>query len=75
LREDMLILQLAGWLVLSCVLMSFIEHQVHARLMHRRNYFSDRSAKYKRVFEAHAMVHHKHYSEAVRKLMSNKSIP
>jgi predicted urease superfamily metal-dependent hydrolase len=63
LEEDMLILQLAGWFVLSCVLMSFIEHQVHARLMHRRNYFSDRSAKYKRVFEAHAMVHHKHYSK------------
>jgi hypothetical protein len=67
----MLILQLAGWLVLSCVLMSFIEHQVHARLMHRRNYFSDRSAKYKRVFEAHAMVHHKHYS----KIFSDEPVP
>jgi hypothetical protein len=67
----MLILQLAGWLVLSCVLMSFIEHQVHAKLMHRRNYFSDRSAKYKRVFEAHAMVHHKHYS----KIFSDEPVP
>ena len=35
----------------------------YSRFMHRRNYFSDRSAKYKRVFEAHAMVHHKHYSK------------
>jgi hypothetical protein len=43
--------------------MSFIEHQVHQRLMHRRNYLSERSAKYKRVFEAHAIVHHKHYSK------------
>jgi hypothetical protein len=67
----MLILQLAGWLVLSCVLMSFIEHQVHARLMHRRNYFSARSAKYKRVFEAHALVHHKHYS----KIFSDEPVP
>ena len=67
----MLILQLAGWLVLSCVLMSFIEHQVHARLMHRRNYFSDRSAKYKRVCEAHVMVHHKHYS----KIFSDEPVP
>jgi hypothetical protein len=71
LEENMLILQLAGWLVLSCVLMSFIEHQVHAKLMHRRNYFSDRSAKYKRVFEAHAMVHHKHYS----KIFSDEPVP
>jgi hypothetical protein len=51
--------------------MSFVEHQVHARLMHRRNYFSDRSAKYKRVFEAHAMVHHKHYS----KIFSDEPVP
>lgn len=52
-----------GWIVFSCGLMSFIEHQVHARLMHRRNFLSERSAKYKRVFESHAIVHHKHYSK------------
>ena len=49
---------LVGWLVLSCVLMSFIEHQVHKKLMHRRS-----TASFKRTFEAHALVHHRHYSE------------
>src|SRR5947208_13457546 len=33
----MFILQIAGWFIFSCILMSFIEHQVHRRLMHRRN--------------------------------------
>jgi len=51
--------------------MSFIEHQVHAQLMHRRNYFSDRSPKYKRVFEAHAIKHHGHYS----KIFSDEPVP
>lgn len=55
--------KLLGWVLFSCGLMSFVEHQVHQRLMHRRNYLSDRSPKYKRVFEAHAIVHHKHYSK------------
>lgn len=67
----MFILQMFGWLVFSCVLMSFIEHQVHAQLMHRRNYFSERSAKYKRVFEAHAIKHHGHYS----KIFSDEPVP
>ncbi len=67
----MFILQMFGWLVFSCILMSFIEHQVHAQLMHRRNYFSDRSAKYKRVFEAHAIKHHGHYS----KIFSDEPVP
>ncbi len=67
----MFILQMFGWLVFSCVLMSFIEHQVHAQLMHRRNYFSDRSAKYKRVFEAHAIKHHGHYSN----IFSDEPVP
>ena len=52
-----------GWLVFSCILMSFIEHQVHSRLMHRRNFLSERSASFKRTFEAHAIVHHGHYSK------------
>ena len=59
----MFILQMAGWVVVSCVLMSFIEHQVHRKLMHRRNFLSARTASFKRMFEAHALVHHKHYSE------------
>ena len=58
----MFILQIVGWLVLSCVLMSFIEHQVHKKLMHRK-FLGARTASFQRVFEAHALVHHRHYSE------------
>lgn len=55
----MLILQIVGWFIFSSVLMSFIEHQVHSQLMHRRSF-----AAFKRTFEAHAIVHHKkHYSK------------
>ncbi len=59
----MLILQIGGWFIFSCMLMSFIEHQVHRKLMHRKNFLSRHTASFKRVFEAHALVHHKHYSE------------
>ncbi len=55
----MFVLQLFGWFIFSCILMSFIEHQVHSRLMHRRSF-----ARFERTFQAHAIVHHKeHYSE------------
>jgi hypothetical protein len=53
----MFLLQIVGWFIFSCVLMSFIEHQVHSRLMHRK------TAAFKRAFEAHAIVHHQHYSK------------
>lgn len=59
----MLILEIGGWLIFSCILMSFIEHQVHRTLMHRRNFLAARTASYRRMFEAHALVHHKHYAE------------
>jgi hypothetical protein len=58
----MVILEVVGWFILSCVLMSFIEHQVHSRLMHRKNYLSEHTTVFKRIFESHAMVHHGHYS-------------
>jgi hypothetical protein len=45
------------WFIFSCILMSFIEHQVHSRLMHRK------TVAFKRAFEAHAIVHHGHYSK------------
>jgi hypothetical protein len=61
--DVMLILELAGWFVVSCILISFIEHQVHRRLMHRSNFLSRRTAAFKRIFEAHALVHHRHYSK------------
>lgn len=37
--------------------MSFIEHQVHSRLMHKN------TVAFQRAFEAHAFIHHKHYSQ------------
>ena len=68
----MIILQLLGWFIFSCILMSFIEHQVHSRLMHRRNFLSDRRASFKRTFEAHAIVHHtQHYG----KIWSDAPVP
>src|SRR6267378_2010173 len=59
----MFILQIGGWFIFSCILMSFIEHQVHRKLMHRRSFLSARTASFKRVFEAHALVHHRHHAE------------
>jgi hypothetical protein len=59
----MFIVELGSWFIFSCILMSFIEHQVHKKLMHRRNFLAARTASYKRMFEAHALVHHKHYAE------------
>jgi hypothetical protein len=59
----MFIVQIGGWFIFSCILMSFIEHQVHRTLMHRTNFLSVRAASFKRMFEAHALVHHKHYAK------------
>ena len=47
-----------GLFVASCILMSFIEHQVHARLMHKASI-----PAFKKTYMAHALDHHKHYSE------------
>lgn len=57
------ILQTGGWIIFSCILMSFIEHQVHSRLMHKKNFLSERTASFKKTFEAHAIFHHKHYTK------------
>lgn len=57
----MLLLQFVGWLVFSCILMSFIEHQVHSKLMHKRNYLSSRVRPFKRMLESHAVLHHGTY--------------
>lgn len=58
-----LVLQNIGWFLFSCALVSFIEHQVHAKLMHKKNFLSKYTSSYKRVYEAHAIVHHGHYSQ------------
>lgn len=49
--------QLTGWFIFSCAVMSFIEHQVHSKLMHKQSV-----ERFKKTFQAHAIVHHKqHY--------------
>lgn len=65
------VIALSASLIFSILLMGFIEHQFHAKFMHRRNFLSKRSAKYKRVFEAHAIFHHGTYS----KVFSDEPVP
>ena len=67
----MVALQFVGWLIFSCVLMSFIEHQVHSKLMHKRNFLSERYPKFRKTFEMHAIFHHKHYT----KIFSDEPVP
>lgn len=63
----MFIVQIVGWFIFSCILMSFIEHQVHSRLMHKRSL-----PRFKKTFEAHAITHHKdHYGE----VFSDEPVP
>src|SRR5262249_31848375 len=59
----MCILRIAGWFTFSCILMSFVEHQVHRKLMHGKNILSAHTTRFMRIFEAHAIVHHQHYSK------------
>ena len=54
-------LQPLAWFVVLAVLMSFIEHQIHRSLMHRKNILSGRLPAFKKVFEHHAILHHGHY--------------
>lgn len=60
----MIFLDIAGWILFSVILMGFIEHQVHAQLMHKRNFLSERNEGFKRTFEAHAIFHHGHYAKS-----------
>jgi hypothetical protein len=62
----MFVLHLIGWTIFSCILMSFIEHQVHSQLMHRRSF-----ATFQKTFEAHAGTHHGHYT----KIFSDEPVP
>lgn len=61
--EFNLVLSCFGWLLFSCCLVSFIEHQVHAQLMHKKNPLSSRDKGFEKVFKSHAIVHHGHYSQ------------
>jgi len=56
-------LQLLAWFVVVAVLMSFIEHQVHRRLMHRKHRLSGRLPALNKVFEHHAILHHGQYHQ------------
>ncbi len=53
-----------AWFLALTVLMSFIEHQVHRQLMHKKNFLSKYIGHVKTIFERHAGVHHGHYSGA-----------
>jgi hypothetical protein len=59
-------LTLAAWFVGLSVLMSLIEHQVHARLMHRRPklFFLRNLASRKKIFSSHAGEHHRQYRKS-----------
>jgi len=51
------------YVLFSVIFVSFIEHQVHNQLMHRRNWLSKRKKSFQRIFESHALDHHQHYLE------------
>jgi len=57
--------RLVCWFVAMVVLMSIIEHQVHARLMHKapRWFLSRRFAARRKIFTSHAVEHHRQYRE------------
>jgi hypothetical protein len=65
------VLQNIGWFLGACATVSFIEHQVHARLMHQKNFLSKYTSSFKRVYEAHAINHHGHYS----KIFTDEPVP
>ncbi len=55
--------QFLAWLAGFTILMSFLEHQVHRSLMHKKNGLSRRLRSFNRMFEHHAILHHRHYSK------------
>jgi hypothetical protein len=64
-------IQSLAWFVVLAVLMSFIEHQIHRSLMHRKNILSGRLPTFKKVFEHHAILHHRHY----HKIFTDEPVP
>jgi sterol desaturase/sphingolipid hydroxylase (fatty acid hydroxylase superfamily) len=62
----MLLIQIVAWFIVMAVLMSLIEHQIHAKLMHRKPTFywlRDLRAR-KKIFDSHAILHHRQYRES-----------
>lgn len=67
----MFFLQLIAWFIFSCLLMSFIEHQVHSKFMHKRNIFSSRFSSFTKMLHHHAVLHHGTY----RDIFSDQPLP
>ena len=42
--------------------MSFLEHQIHRSLMHKKNFLSRRLLSFNKTFEHHAILHHGQYN-------------
>lgn len=53
-----------SWFAGSMVIMSFLEHQIHRGLMHRKNFFSKRLPSFEKIFREHAVLHHGLYYKA-----------
>ncbi len=54
-------IQCIVWFIVLSVLMSFIEHQIHQHLMHRKSPLSVIVPNLNKVFEHHAVLHHGYY--------------
>ena len=59
-------ISVVGWFVAMVVVMSIVEHQVHARLMHKmpRHLFWRNLPARRRIFTSHAVEHHRQYRAA-----------
>ena len=56
-----LALQIVAWFVVLSIVMSIVEHQVHARMMHKRprlSFLKNLRAR-QRMFTSHAIEHHR----------------
>ena len=61
----MLALQIVAWFVGLSMLMSLVEHQVHAKLMHRKpKFFLFRNLRARtKIFTSHSLEHHVQYRQ------------
>jgi len=61
----MLALQIVAWFMFWAVFMSLVEHQVHAKLMHRKpKFFLFRNLRARtKIFTSHSLEHHVQYRE------------
>lgn len=64
-------IQVLAWFAVLAVLMSFVEHQIHRSLMHKKNFLSSRLLSFNKIFEHHAILHHEQYS----KVFNDKPVP